>query len=423
MSKPPASSPDTRVQDWATDFDLAEPEYNQRAEAIWADLRQRCPVAHTQRYGGAWMPVQHEHIRQIAYDTEHYTSRGVVVGNLRPVVPGPAGAAPPITSDPPFHGEARRLLLPAFSPKRIARLEDDIRVLCRAQLDSLGDTQAGDVIDAAQQFAQQVPGAVMARMLGLPESDHALFRGFVHDLLEGVNLPAEEMAIRRDRFDAYLDVQIAAHRASPQDDLTTFLCNATIFGQPLEPQHIRGTIALLLLAGIDTTWSMLGSALLHLATHPDDLARLRHEPALMPTAIEEFLRAYSPATMARLVARDHDFHGHAFKEDEWVLLPYNAANRDPQVFEQPDDVRLDRDVNPHAAFGLGIHRCLGSNLARLEIRVALEEFLARFPAFTLADPDGVRWSVGQIRGPRSLPLRVLEVQKPMAPESTSALTV
>ena len=121
------------------------------------------------------------------------------------------------------------------------------------------------------------------------------------------------------------------------------------------------------------------------------------------------LRAYAPVTMARMVAKDDDFHGRPMKKGDWVLLPFPAANRDPDVFDRPDEVVIDRLENRHAAFGLGIHRCLGSNLARLELRVAIEEFLARIPEFELADPagDGVVWSVGQIRGPRVLPLRIL----------------
>ena len=146
---------------------------------------------------------------------------------------------------------------------------------------------------------------------------------------------------------------------------------------------------LLLIAGIDTTWSAIGSSLWHLASHPDDRRRLVAEPELMPTAIEELLRAYAPVTMARMVAKDHDFHGCPMKADEWVLLPFPAANRDPELFDRADEVVIDRLENRHAAFGLGIHRCLGSNLARLELRVAVEEFLARFPEFELADPDAV----------------------------------
>ena len=121
-------------------------------------------------------------------------------------------------------------------------------------------------------------------------------------------------------------------------------------------------------------------------------------------AVEEFLRAYAPVTMARLVKEDHDFHGCPMRTDEWVLLPFPAANRDPAFFDGAEDFIIDRAENRHAAFGLGIHRCLGSNLARLELRVAIEEFIARFPRFELAAE--CRWSVGQIRGPRELPLRI-----------------
>ena len=146
---------------------------------------------------------------------------------------------------------------------------------------------------------------------------------------------------------------------------------------------------------------------MHLATHPKDLARLVTEPDLIPTAIEEFLRAYAPVTMARIVAKDVEVGGCPMKQGDWVLLPFPAANRDPQVFENADEVIIDREVNRHAAFGLGIHRCIGSNLARLEMRVAIEEFIARFPEFAVDESIRVTWSVGQVRGPRRLPVRVI----------------
>ena len=170
---------------------------------------------------------------------------------------------------------------------------------------------------------------------------------------------------------------------------------------------MRGSIVLLLLAGIDTTWSAIGSSLWHLARHPDDLDRLVADESLWPTAIEELLRVYAPVTMARLVAKDHELHGCPMKVDDWVLLPFPAANLDPSYFDRADEVVLDRAENRHAAFGLGIHRCLGSNLARLEVTVAVQEFVKRFNRFTLADPDAVRWSVGQIRGPRDLPIQIV----------------
>ena len=174
----------------------------------------------------------------------------------------------------------------------------------------------------------------------------------------------------------------------------------------LSPEHVRGTVVLLLIAGIDTTWSAIGSALWHLAQHPDDLKRYRDEPDVRVFAIEEFLRLYAPVTMARRVAKDHELRGCALKEGDWLLLPFPAANRDPAAFDQPDEFVIDRQKNRHGAFGLGIHRCLGSNLARMELDVALEVFVERVGDFELLDPDKVRFSTGQIRGPRELPVRL-----------------
>jgi cytochrome P450 len=394
------------VADWATDIDHADPEYNPNAPEIWAKLRDSgCPIAHTDRYGGMWAPVTHELVKEVAYDTEHFSSRGVVVSPGRPIAPAPVGPAPPITSDPPFHQIARRLLLPPFSPKAIDPWETDIRALCRGLLDAMGEVEPGTTtIDAAVQYAQHIPVNVIARMLGFPTDDDHLFRGFVHDILENVNVPIEQRQAAFERLDAYLDVQVEAHRAEPRDDLTSYLLDVEIDGQKLSPEHVRGSIVLLLLAGIDTTWSAIGSSLWHLAQHPGDRRRLREDPGVMLFALEELLRKYAPVTMARLVAKDHDFHGCPMRADEWVLLPFPAANLDPAAFDDPDEFVIDRAENRHAAFGLGIHRCLGSNLARLELRVAVEEFLLRFPDFELA--GDVRWSAGQIRGPRQLPVRV-----------------
>jgi cytochrome P450 len=165
-------------------------------------------------------------------------------------------------------------------------------------------------------------------------------------------------------------------------------------------------MVLLMIAGIDTTWSAIGASLWHLAQHPQDRQRLATGPALLDTAVEEFLRAYAPVTMARLVAKDFEFQGCPMKEGDWLLLPFPAANRDPEVFPDADKVVLDRAENRHAAFGLGIHRCLGSHLARMELRVALDEWMKRYPDFELADPGAVTWSAGQVRGPRSVPVRV-----------------
>jgi len=247
---------------------------------------------------------------------------------------------------------------------------------------------------------------VIVRFLGFPKEDAHLFRGFIHLVLEEVDRPEEEREAAFAEMDAYMDAQIADHIAHPRDDLTSVLIDAEIDGNKVPTELIRGTIVLLMIAGIDTTWSAIGASLWHLAQHPEDRRRLASEPDLMGSAVEELLRAYAPVTMARLVATDFDFHGHPLKEGDWLLLPFPAANRDPAIFKNPGHVQLDRANNRHAAFGLGRHRCLGSHLARMELRVALEEWLARYPDFELADPSAVTWSAGQVRGPRTLPVTI-----------------
>jgi len=399
----------TPVTDWATDFDHADPQYNRNAHAIWAELRGTCPVAHSDRYGGTWLPTTHEYVREIAYDTENFTSRAVIVEKMVPLDPAPIGGAPPITSDPPFHIEARKLLLSPFAPKKIELWEPEVRKLCRTLLDSMmDDVASGKTIDAAADYAKRIPVNVISRMLGFPLADEDLFLEFVHNVLEGIDDEPEIRMAKFERLTQYVIAQIEDHAANPRDDLTSYLMNVELFESKLSVEHVGGSIIVLLIAGIDTTWSAIGSSLWHLANNPDDLARLVADPSLIPTAVEEFLRAYAPVTMARLVAKDHDFHGCPMKVDDWVLLPFLAANLDPEVFPDADKVLIDRTENRHSAFGLGIHRCLGSNLARLELTIAIEEFIDRFPSFTLGGTeDDVVWSVGQIRGPRELPVQVL----------------
>jgi cytochrome P450 len=398
-----------RVADWATDFDHTDPEWIADPYPIWDELRATCPVAHSDRYGGTWLPVRHEDVAAVAYDTEHFTSRSVVVSELRPGpddLPAPIGLAPPITSDPPFHAMARRLLLPAFSPKRIAALEPFTRQLCGELLDAVA---ARKEFDAAVEYAQHIPLRVIVRMLGFPQEDADVFRRFIRMVLEDVGQSAEERQAQVDdgELDDYMNARIAEHLDNPQDDLTTFLLDAELDGNKLAPDHVRGTMVLLMIAGIDTTWSAIGASLWHLAQNPVDRRRLAAEPDLMATAIEELLRAYAPVTMARLVANDFEFKGRRMREGDWLLLSFPAANRDPGFFPDADKVQIDRAENRHAAFGLGIHRCIGSNLARMELRVALEEWVKRYPDFELANPTKVTWSAGQVRGPRSIPVRIL----------------
>jgi cytochrome P450 len=203
----------------------------------------------------------------------------------------------------------------------------------------------------------------------------------------------------------YFAGQVEQRKQHPTNDLISTLMNARDKdGQPLSDGHVLGSLRLLLIAGIDTTWSAIGSSLWHLAKTPEDRERLVAEPELMPSAIEELLRAYSPVTMAREVMKETVISGCPVQPGNMVLLSFPAANRDPAVFADADKVVIDRKENRHAAFGLGIHRCVGSNLARLEMTVAIEEWLKRIPDFGL-DPAGqVTWSEGTVRGPRQLPI-------------------
>ncbi|MFY9316333.1 MAG: cytochrome P450 [Burkholderiales bacterium] len=385
------------VKDWATDWDHFSPQWVEDPFPIWDELRARCPVAHSARYeDGAYFPSRYDDVREIAYDSEHFSSRRVIVREQKiDIVPNP-----PITSDPPEHTPARKVLLPAFTPQAVAKLEPRTRSLCRELLDAIGEAKE---CDAALQYSQHIPVRVIVHMLGLPESDGDRFRDWIRRVLEiGPKDPAVAMQALQE-LTLYFKGHVEARMAKPGDDLISFLIAAKMDGQPLTPPHLLGMLRLILIAGIDTTWSAIGAALWHLAQHPQDRRRLVQEPALMPTAIEEFLRAYAPVTMAREVVKETTVGGCTFKEKGQVLLSFPAANRDPAMFADADKVLIDRVENRHAAFGLGRHRCLGSNLARMEMTVAIEEWLSRFPEFELAKGARVTWSEGTVRGPRRLP--------------------
>jgi len=292
---------------------------------------------------------------------------------------------------------------PVFSPKAVAALEGFVRELCEDLLDGL---EGREEIDGSVDFAEHIPVAVIAQMVGVDASDGDKFRGFVHDVLESVDLEEEARFEKLGPLLSYIEERIVEHVAEPKDDLISFLLDAELDGEPLGMEHVFGSIALLIVAGIDTTWSAIGSSLWHLARSREQAQELRERPEKMAFAVEELLRAYSPVNMARLVKEDFEFQGCQMKKDDWVLLSFPAANRDPEVFVCPDEVDFDRIGNRHAAFGLGPHRCLGSNLARMEIRVALEAFLGRYESFELDSRHEVTWSQGQVRGPRKLALLV-----------------
>ncbi|MGH9134156.1 MAG: cytochrome P450, partial [Ilumatobacteraceae bacterium] len=344
---------------------------------------------------------RYDDVLAFAHDAATFTSQQILV--TPPVADGTnmpysEVSAPPISSDPPEHHGARRLILPVFAPQSVAKFEDGTRDLCHRLIDGFIDTGRAD---AAADYAQQIPVRVIATMLGVGTDRSDEFTSWVRGVLEvGLRDPKVRIANRTKILEFFFE-QVADRRANPrEDDLITEFTRAEIDGEPVSDTHIVGTCNLMLVAGIDTTWSAIGSSLWHLAQHPEHRTQLRDRPEIWPMAIEELLRAYSPVTMARMASKDTDVAGCPIREGDRVLMTFPAANRDPDVFENPDEVILDREHNRHIAFGAGIHRCAGSNLARLELRVALQTWLERIPDFELDDPGTVTWAGGQVRGPR-----------------------
>ena len=397
VSQPAAHPP---VTDWLHDFDHTDPRWTEDPFPIWDQLRSASPVVRTERFLGCYLPTTYEAVREIANDTESFSSRRIIVRDVRPEVA--RNAAPPITSDPPDHKPAKQLLLPPFTPDAMKKLEPRVRAICNELIDEF---IAQGKVDAAASYTRHIPVRAIAHMLGIPESDGDLFVKWIHMILELSIKNELKLKEAVEEMTGYFAGHIEARRQDPGDDLISYLLNAkTRAGEPLEDSHIHGSLRLLLIAGIDTTWSAIGSSLWHLAKTPLDRERLIAEPELIPIAVEELLRAYSPVTMAREVIKETTISGCPVKPGNMVLLSFPAANRDPKMFPDADKVVIDRRENRHAAFGLGIHRCVGSNLARMEMQVALEEWLKRIPDFRL-DPAGtVTWSQGTVRGPRQLPL-------------------
>jgi cytochrome P450 len=395
---------DTRkpVESMLTDYDIFEPSFVANPYTGYSEIREsECPIARTERYEGSWLPTRYEDVVALAQEYEVFTSRGILV---MPPPPGQAEgayggvAAPPITSDPPDHHWHRRLILPVFAPQAVAKYEQSTRDLCNALIDEFIDKGTAD---AAADYAQHIPVRVISNMLGVPLDMEDTFTGWVRGVLE--NMHDVELRKRsRLAIIEYFLAQVEDRKKNPREnDLISELMNTEVDGKKVPIEYVLGVCNLMLVAGIDTTWSAIGSVMWHMAQHPEHRKQLRENDDLWPTAIEELLRVYAPVTMARIVDRDIEFQGCPMKAGDRVLMAFPAANRDPRQFENPDEVILDREHNRHVAFGSGIHRCAGSNLARLEVRVALQTWLKRIPEFELVDPTTVTWAGGQVHGPRS----------------------
>ena len=397
------------VDDWATDYDIFDASYVRDPVPVWNELRDKCPIAHTERWGGSWLPTKYEDLQAFVRMVPALSSKNVLVVSQKreemefdPVLAEYGNSAPPITSDPPEHVPMRRMLLPLFSPKATEAHRSFTENLCHKLIDGFIDKGA---CDGALDYAVHIPAKTIAHVIGVDEDRSDEFVGWIRGLLEEGNTDLEKRNKYNRILRRFFGELVDARKLAPRDDLISQLLAQEINGQPVARKAVVGMCNLLLVAGIDTTWSSIGSALWHFAQHPEHRRRLANEPELFPSAIEEMLRVYAPVTMARLVTEEVQVGDVTFQPGDKVLMNFPAANHDPDAFEDADKVILDREKNRHIAFGIGPHRCAGSNLARMEMDVALRVWFERIPEFELSDPDAVTWAGGQVRGPRHLPFR------------------
>src|SRR6516225_10356753 len=318
------------VLDWVHDFDHTDPRWTEDPFPIWEVLRSASPVVHTKRFLGCYMPTTYEAVKEIAYDTEHFSSRRVIVRDARPEI---TSRAPPITSDPPEHKPAKQLLLPPFTPDAMKKLEPRVRAICNELIDTF---IADGRCDAAARYTKHVPVRAIAHMLGIPEKDGDLFIKWIHEILE-LGIKDDQILMQAVReMTGYFAGHIEHRKTHRTDDLISTLMHARDKnGQPLSDAHVLGSLRLLLIAGIDTTWSAIGSSLWHLARTPADRERLVREPELMPTAVEELLRAYSPVTMAREVMKETTISGCPIKPGTWCCSPSPPPTATPRCSPMP----------------------------------------------------------------------------------------
>jgi cytochrome P450 len=351
-------------------------------------LRQTDPLPWYDGSGGVWCALKHADVMAISRDPARFTStRGIQIG--MGVTARPAFVPPTILEmDPPQHNMHRKLVIRAFTPHATAELETMVRAIARECIEAIEPGSTGDLVDA---LAVPVPMYVIAEMLGVPRSDRPNFKRWSDSMIEaggGNRTPATDACLG-EMLRYFADV-LAERRRAPKHDLVSTLARAEIDGAALADPEILMFCVTLLAAGNETTRNLISGGSLLLMQNPDERERVLAEPALLPNAIEEMLRLWTPVrSFTRVATRDCTLRGKSVREGQAVLLLYASANRDEEVWGEDAerfDVGRDHKRNRHLAFGFGEHLCLGAPLARMEARVVLEELLARFPRFELAGP-------------------------------------
>jgi cytochrome P450 len=368
---------------------------------VYDRLRSACPVFHVPPPMDSWLILDYDGVKRALADHDTFSS----------AIPAPRHWF--LFFDPPRHTKLRALVSRAFTPRVVANLEPRIRDLSGQLLDQA--IERGEM-DLAAEYAVPLPMMVIATMIGIPLTDWSEYKRWSDGMLKlSYTRSGDDAAVRAlseysavtEEMSAYLADMIAQRRRAPRDDLLTRLIEAEVDGQRLTHEEILGFFQLLVLGGQETTTNLITNAVLCFIEHPDQFARLRAEPALLPSAIEEVLRYRAPLQwMVRTPRRDIELCGQVIPAGKLVMPVIGAANRDPRQF--PDAGRFDitRDPNPHIAFGHGIHACLGAPLARLEARIALADLLERLQGFALASSEP--WEPRQalhVHGPARLPIR------------------
>jgi cytochrome P450 len=381
-------------------MNLFSDEMRRNPYPVYDQIRTACPVFHVAPFD-AWLIFDYEAVKRVLSDHDTFSNG----------VPAPENWF--IFFDPPRHTRLRALITRAFTPRSVANLEPRIRELSRGLLNRT--VERGEM-DLAADFAVPLPMRVIAEMLGIPAEDLPRYKRWSDEILKlSYSLfrgPDEARAVGEYRaataeMKTYLPGLLAQRRAAPRDDLLTRLLQAEVEGERLTEEEILGFFQLLLVGGQETTANLINNAILCLVEHPDQYARLRADPDLLPSAIEEVLRYRSPLQwVMRTPRRNVEVHGQTIPAGKLVLAVVGSANRDPRQFPDADRFDIARDPNPHLAFGHGLHFCLGAPLARLEARIALGDLLERLKGLELAgnEPWEPRKAL-HVHGPARLPIR------------------
>ncbi|SEG83902.1 Cytochrome P450 [Thermomonospora echinospora] len=378
-------------------FDHLSPELAREFHPTLARARSRCPVAHSDRYGGFWVATRYEDVLRVAQDWRTFSSElGITVP-----AGGPTMKIIPVTVDPPLQRIYKRLINAHFTPARIGPWEEPTRALVNRLID--GFVERGEC-DFMRDFARPFPGlAFFDLALHAPADD-----------LEEVNHYATmaslpQVAESRDclmKLAAWIGGFVERRRAEgPRGDVVDAVLDAEIEGRPITREEVIGTVQLLVLGGLETTAGVLGAAMLRFCANPEIPALLRARPELIPDAVEELLRLDgSFVCIGRTARHDTELGGHRIKKGEQVIIYWASANRDGAEFPDPDTFDLDRPTNRHVAFGAGPHRCVGSNLARMNLRIALDEIVHRLDDIRLRPGADIDFHSTFNRAPLSVPI-------------------